>query len=164
MQGMAGRRMICTTIVSIALALAAAPAALAADAPGAPGAKATWTPANKDGYGTSTTTASKVWHTLSGGQLTEVYYPDLGTPSVRTLDFVITDGKRWAERDEQASRRRLHLTDAHSLSYRQVDEEPGRFRVVKTYVEDPARSTLLVHVRLVSLSGRKLAAYALYDP
>ena len=72
---MAGRRLICTTIVSIALALAAAPAALAANAPGAPGAKATWTPADKDGFGTPTTTASKVWYTLSGGELTEVYYP-----------------------------------------------------------------------------------------
>jgi glucoamylase len=161
---MAGRRLICTTIVAIAVALAAAPAALAADAPGAPGAKATWTPADKDGYGTSATTQSKVWHTLSGGQLNEVYFPDLGTPSVRSLDFVISDGKTWAERDEQATSRTLQLADAHSLTYRQVNEEPGRFRITKTYAEDPARNTLMISVRLESLTGHKLDAYALYDP
>jgi glucoamylase len=161
---MPGRRFICTTMAGIAIALAAAPAALAANAPGAPGTASTWTPANKDGYGTSATTTSKVWHTLSGGQLTEVYYPDLGTPSVRSLDFVISDGKSWAERDDQASRRRMRLADARSLTYRQVDVEPGRFRITKTYAEDPARNTLMIRVHLESLTGHKLRAYALYDP
>ena len=32
-------------------------------APGAPGAKADWAPADKHGFGTSRTTASKVWFT-----------------------------------------------------------------------------------------------------
>ena len=56
--------------------------------PAAAQASTTWTEADKDGYGTSTTTTSKVWHTLDDGRLTEVFYPDLGTPSVRSLDFV----------------------------------------------------------------------------
>ena len=46
------------------LALASAGLAKAASssssAPGAPGEQAVWTPADKDGFGTSTTTASKV--------------------------------------------------------------------------------------------------------
>ena len=54
-----------------------------------------WTEADKDGYGTSTTRASKVWHTLDDGRLTEVLYPDLGTPSVKTLEFAVS-GKRGA--------------------------------------------------------------------
>ncbi len=33
-------------------------------APGAPGAPATWTPANKEGYGTAQGVESKVWYTL----------------------------------------------------------------------------------------------------
>ena len=44
------------------LARAASPGA-----PGAPGKKAIWTPADKDGFGTSKTTASKVWYTLTTG-------------------------------------------------------------------------------------------------
>jgi hypothetical protein len=58
------------------------------------GAATDWTPADKDGFGTATAPESKapeskVWHTLQNGELTEVYYPDLGTPSVRDLQFVV---------------------------------------------------------------------------
>ena len=142
----------------------AASAQTALGAPGAPGENAVWTPADKDGYGTSTTTASKVWYTLGDGRLTEVYYPDLNTPSVRTLDFVVSDGRTFAERDSDAASRRVELADSRSLTYRQVNEEPGRFRITKTYVTDPTRSGLLVDVRFESLTGKALDLYALYDP
>jgi glucoamylase len=49
------------------LARAASPGA-----PGAPGEEAVWTPADKDGFGTSRTTDSKVWYTLNNGERTEV--------------------------------------------------------------------------------------------
>src|ERR1700742_5114273 len=58
-------------------------------APGAPGAKADWAPADKHGFGTSKTLASKVWFTLEGGELSEVYYPTLDTPSFRDLQFAV---------------------------------------------------------------------------
>src|SRR3954451_23320003 len=83
-----------TSVVALILvAVPSAALAVGGTAPGAPGANAIWTPANKTGFGTSTTTTSKVWHTLQDGKLTEVYYPDLGTPSVRDLQFVVSDGK-----------------------------------------------------------------------
>jgi len=44
---------------------------------------ATWTPADKHGFGTATSLASKVWFSLEHGELTDVFYPDLGTPSLR---------------------------------------------------------------------------------
>jgi glucoamylase len=72
-------------------------------APAAPGDKADWLPANKSGFGTSHTTLSKVWFTLEGGRLSEVYYPRLDTPSVRNLDFMITDGQSFAARAQDAS-------------------------------------------------------------
>jgi len=43
-------------------------------APGAPGRTSTWVPGDKDGFGTATGTASKVWYTLSRGKLNDVYY------------------------------------------------------------------------------------------
>ena len=45
----------------------------AASAPGAPGEAAHWAPADKDGFCTAHNTTSKVWHTLQGGELTDVY-------------------------------------------------------------------------------------------
>ena len=127
--------------VAAAIALMAVPGAEAASgvAPGAPGARALWTAGNKDGFGTSTTLRSKARFTLGGGELTEVYYPNLGTPAVRDLQFVVTDGKSWVERESEDTNHTLALTDPRSLSYQQVDTDPaGRFRITKTYTTDPA--------------------------
>ena len=150
-----------------ACALIAVPPAGAASgvAPGAPGATALWTPGDKDGFGTSTTSASTVWHTLGGGELTEVYYPDLGTPAVRDLQFVVSDGKSWVDREREDTRHSLSLTDPRSLSYRQVNTDPdGRYRITKTYTTDPSRSVLLIRVHFESLTNQPLRLYALYDP
>ena len=162
------RRGLPAALVGLAVAVlvpAAAGAAANATAPGAPGAKAFWTPGNKDGFGTSTTTASKLWHTLQGGELTEVYYPDLSTPAVRDLQLVVSDGKTFAERERDATDQRVELVDQHSLTYRQINTaKSGRYRIIKTYVSDPARNTLLVDVRFQSLTGRPYQVYALLDP
>jgi glucoamylase len=150
--------------IALLLLFAFPGAALAQTAPGGPGTKALWTEADKDGYGTSAGTASRVWHTLDDGRLTEVFYPDLGTPSVRTLEFVVSDGKKFVQRDSAARNRTIQLLDSRSLTYQQVNEEPRRYRITKTYVTDPARNVLLVDVRFESLTGRALALYAYFDP
>ncbi len=67
------------------------------------GANADWLPANKTGFGTSYTTVSNVWFTLQNGRLSEVYYPRLDTPSVRNLDFIVTDGHGFAVRAQDGS-------------------------------------------------------------
>src|SRR5689334_12451395 len=133
------RSMRTRLVLLLALALGAAtasPAAAEATTPGAappggPGQRATWAPADKDGFGTSRGTASRVWYTLGDGGLTEVYYPDLGTPSVRDLRFAVTDGHTFAERDDAATTRsRTEQADPRSLTYRQVDtERGGRWRI-----------------------------------
>ena len=100
-----------------ALALLAVPgAARAADAPGAPGALATWTEGDKDGIGTATGTASRAWLTLDDGELTEVYAPDLSTPSIRDLQFVVTDGKSFAEREREDATHRIVLRAASPIA------------------------------------------------
>src|SRR4051794_3872043 len=142
-----------------------AASAVSGTAPGAPGDNAIWTPANKNGFGTSTTTTSKVWHTLQDGKLTEVYFPDLGTPSVRDLQFIVSDGKTYAERESDSTYQRVDLVDPRSLTYRQGNtEKNGRWRITKTYTTDPARNTLLIDVKFESLTRTPLDLYALYDP
>ncbi|HEX3316383.1 MAG TPA: glycoside hydrolase family 15 protein, partial [Solirubrobacteraceae bacterium] len=153
--------------VAALVLVAAAPAAAVSHgtAPGAPGNAPDFAPANKDGFGTATSQSSKVWHTLQNGELTEVYYPDLGTPAVRDLQFIVSDGKTFAERETDATDHVTQLADPKSLTYRQVNTaKSGLYRITKTYVEDPARNTLLVDVTFESLTKRKLALYVLYDP
>jgi glucoamylase len=154
-----------TAGAAMASPVIAGPAQAAADPPGGPGQAATWAPADKDGFGTSRTTRSPVWYTLGAGGLTEVYYPDLGTPSVRDLQFVVADGRTFAERESDSTTRRTVLADPRSLTYRQVNtERGGRWRLTKTYVTDPARASVLVDVSFESLTGRPYQVYALYDP
>lgn len=134
-------------------------------APGAPGAKATWTEANKSGFGTSRTTRSNVWFTLQRGRLSEVFYPDLGTPSVRNLELVVTDGKTFTDRESTDTRHRTRMTDRRSLTFIQVNTaKSGKYRITKRYVTDPARDTVLVDIRFTSLDGRPYKVFALYDP
>ncbi len=134
-------------------------------APGGPGAMADWTPANKEGFGSARSPASKVWYTLQDGRLTEVYYPDLSTPSVRDLEFIVSDGHSFAELAFASSTHVTQLVNSSSLTYQQVDtEQSGRWRLTITYVTDPARSSLLLNVRFESLTHLPYQLYIYYDP
>jgi glucoamylase len=134
-------------------------------APGAPGAKVDWAPADKHGFGTSRTTASPTWFTLEGGELTEVYYPRLDTPSFRDLQFVVTDGHSFVAPERGSTVQRTSQTDSRSLSYEQVNTDPAhRWRLTKHYVTDPARSTVLIRVRFESLTHRHYRVYVVADP
>ncbi|MGZ4230200.1 MAG: glycoside hydrolase family 15 protein [Solirubrobacteraceae bacterium] len=144
---------------------ATTPAGTRGVAPGAPGATADWAPADKHGFGTSNTTASKVWFTLEDGELSEVYYPRLDTPSYRDLQFVVTDGHSFAEREQDSTVQRTIVPDPRSLSSRQVNtDRQHRWRLTKTYVTDPRRSTVAIHVQFQSLTGRPYQLYVLADP
>jgi glucoamylase len=129
-----------------------------------PQPQSVWTPASKEGFGTAMSLESKVWYTLQGGRLTEVYYPELGTPAVRTLEFVVSDGTT-ARLVSESATHRVRLADEHSLTYRQTSTDmEGRWRLRATYVTDPARSTVLIDVRFESLDGNEYALDVQYDP
>ena len=152
--------------VLVGTMLVAKPAdAQSSGAPGGPGEKTTFTQADKDGFGTSTTENSKVWYTLDDGRLTEVYYPNLSTPSVRDLQFVVSDGTSFADLESEATDRQVRLVDEHALVYQQINtDKDGEYRITKTYVTDPDRSTQIIGVVFESLTGEPYQLYALYDP
>jgi glucoamylase len=136
----------------------------AADAPGAPGAHPSWLPADKTGFGTARDPASNVWFTLQGGRMSEVYYPDLSTPSIRSLDFVVTDGREFAVVDADARAKEVRRT-GDGLTYEQtITDDLHRWSLRKTYVTDPRRAGVAVGVDFTSLSGRPYQLYAVLDP
>jgi glucoamylase len=157
-----------------ALVLPAAPALAKPQAPGAPGAIHTWAPADKHGFGTSHQLAGKTYFTLRAATLTEVYFPDLSTPSFRGLQFAVTDGRTFLDRESvDDDPRHIEATapgvtarvePIHgSLAYRQVTET-SRWRLTKTWISDPGRPSVLARVRFESLTGRALRLYLLADP
>jgi len=133
-------------------------------APGGPGGKATWTEADKTGFGTARTRRSNVWFTLQRGRTSEVFYPDLATPGVRSLELVVTGGG-FTDRESSDMRHRTVRPDPRSLTFREINtDKQGRYRIVETFVTDPRRAALDVRIRFRSLDGGRYRLYALYDP
>src|SRR5690242_994015 len=163
------------SMVSVALA-AAVVAALGAgtaspvlaaggEAPGAPGKAANWDRGDKDGFGTARGTSSKVWYTLRDGALSEIYYPRIDTPSTRDTQLVVSDGSSFTDLERTATVHRVRLLDGKSLVYRQIDRaKSGKYVITKTYVTDPARSTVLADIGFRSLTGHPYQVYVLHDP
>jgi glucoamylase len=150
--------------VALVLALGVVPAPQGG-AVAAPGSGATWTSGAKQGLGTSTTTVSKVWYTLGSGVMNEVFYPKADTPNVRGLEYLVSDGATRTERESVDTTHQIRLPDPGSLTYQQVNTAvSGRYRITKTYVTDPDRSTMLVRTRLQVLSGGPLRLSVVYDP
>jgi glucoamylase len=136
------------------------------DAPGAPGGDAHWASAAKDAVGTSSTLASKVWFTLGGGALTEVYYPTVDVANVQSLQLVVasTDGKR-VEVESEDTVHRIEILDARALSFRQTNTaRSGAYTITKTYTVDPERNTLLINVEFRRLKPESCSLYVYYDP
>jgi glucoamylase len=135
------------------------------EAPGAPGTHPSWLPANKTGFGTAREAGSDIWFTLQAGRMSEVYYPDLSTPSVRSLELVVSDGRSFATVDSSARAQQVRRVGSDSLTYEQtITDDQHRWRLSKTYVTDPARASVLVDVDFTSLTGRPYQLYAVADP
>jgi glucoamylase len=156
------RRQFFVLVVAAAFLAFGGVRAQAQSAPGAPGSIPTWTSGGKEAVGTATSTESKVWFTLEGGIMTEVYYPRLDTADVRTLEFAVSDGKAvWLESKDM--RHGIERTDDDALLFRQTSRDPGgAFQIAKTYITDPKHDTVLIDVAFSAPANYSL--YALYDP
>jgi glucoamylase len=84
---------------------------------------------------------------------------------VRDLQFVVTDGTSFTERETDSTVHTTRLADPHALIYQQVNtEKSGRWRITKTYVTDPDRATVMMDVDFQSLTGHPYRLYTLYNP
>jgi glucoamylase len=152
-------------VAVLILVLLASPAAARTRADGAPGAKPTWTPADKQAFGTSATRESRVWFTLREREMTEVFFPDLGTPAIRTLEFAISRPGVAMAVDRETTNGTGVVERLDGLNFRQtVTDEAGRWRLTKTYTTDPFRAAVVVHVRFESLTGEPYRLHLLLDP
>ena len=147
-----------------ATAAAAPSAGTAVTAPGGPGAPSYFDLARKDCLGTAAGRGSKVWYTVAGGVLSDVYEPTIDNTDVSTLQYVVTDGATFT--DLQA--RDMTYTVAAdptgmACTVTSTDAKHG-FRLVTTYITDPASDTVLMNTRLQGLpgSGANLAGLHLY--
>ena len=128
----------------------------------AQGADAHWPTASKNGFGTSTTLASKVWFTLADGVMTEVFYPTLDVPNVQTLQFQVVSGAK-IENEIDDTVHQVDLPKRDSMTFRQVNAARSeQYTITKTYITDPSRNTVLIDVDFDTRTAAQLRVY--YDP
>src|ERR1035437_4636533 len=88
---LAGVALAAATCVVLGVASGAGSTPLSV-APDGPGALSHFDLARKDCLGTARNTTSRVWFTVAGGVLSDVYYPTIDTTNVETLQYIVTDG------------------------------------------------------------------------
>jgi glucan 1,4-alpha-glucosidase len=170
------RLVVAAAATSLALAIpvaAASPAGAtvqagtvpaASVAPGAPGAPSYFDLARKDCVGTAAGTGSKVWYTVAGGVLSDVYEPTIDNTNVSTLQYIVTDGATFT--DLQTRDMSYTVTaDASGMSCTVTSTDAAHgFQLVTTYLTDPARDTVVMRTRLRDAPGSHstLAALRLY--
>lgn len=151
---------LCVLVVMFSLTVAAQESA-----PGGPGKDAHWATAAKQGVGTSASTKSKVWFTLTQGVMTEVYYPDVTVANVHLLQFVVVDPKtKKVETEQDDAIHQIKVTRPDSLTFQQINTaKSGAWKITKTYVTDPKNDSVLIDVKFEP-KNKDLNLFVYFDP
>src|SRR4051812_30150184 len=151
---MGGRVLALGLVVS---ALTALPAH-AAPAPDGPGALSHFDLARKDCVGTAANRASKVWFTVAGGMLSDVYSPTVDNTNVETMQYVVTDGHSFTDLQSRDMTYTVRSLGRSGMACEVVAaDKGGRYRITTRYVTDPARDAVVMSVRFDG--GRNLSLH-----
>jgi glucan 1,4-alpha-glucosidase len=156
------RLVVLTVAVTLAGSLAATtPAADAAPATGGPGALSHFDLARKDCLGTARNTTSKIWYTVAGGVLSDVYAPTIDTTNVETMQYVVTDGSSFTDLQTRDMTYTVSADPTGMICTVTSTAKSGAYRLTTTYLTDPSRASIVVHTRFTPLSSAA-SSYRLY--
>jgi len=141
----------------------AVPRSASADSspPGAPGVTSYFDLARKDCVGTARTSASKVWFTVAGGVLSDVYEPTVDNTNVQSLQYVVTDGHTFTDLQSRDLSYSVHADPTGMTCTATASSAQHGYRLVTSYLTDPARDSVLMHTQLIGRPG--LTVYARLD-
>jgi glucoamylase len=137
------------------------------EAPGGPGALSYFDLARKDCLGTARNTTSKVWFTLADSVLSDVYYPTEDNTNVKTLQYVVTDGKTFTDLQTRDTTYTVQLLNKRALDCRiTTTAKSGKYRIVTDYLTDTGQNTVVMQLHFQPLVGSlsSYRLYLLYDP
>ncbi len=149
---------IAATAASFAVAFT--PAA-AADATDGPGALSHFDLARKDCLGTARNTTSKIWYTVAGGVLSDVYAPTIDTTNVETMQYIVTDGTSFTDLQARDTTYTVSADPTGMICTVTSTAKSGKYRLTTTYLTDPARASVVVRTHFTPLRGGA-SAYRLY--
>jgi glucoamylase len=160
-------RLLAAALMVGALAPAAVPVAAFALTPAAdgPGALSHFDLARKDCLGTAQNTTSKVWFTVAGGVLSDVYYPTIDNTNVETLQFVVTDGSTFTDLATRDMTYTVQSLGPSGMACRVTSTaKSGRYRLVTDYITDPRHNSVLMRTHLIPVVGGNYRVYVRFDP
>jgi glucoamylase len=140
----------------------AAHAVSTAAAPGAPGSESYFDLARKDCVGTAMNTGSKVWFTVAGGVLSDTYWPTIDATNVHTLQYAVTDGHSFTDLQTRDMNYRVEPDPTGMACTIVASDSAHGYQIITTYLADPARNAVLMHVRFVGPRADRL--YVRLDP
>ncbi len=130
------------------------PSRVTGRAPGGPGTAAYLDRARKDCFGTARNTTSKVWFTVADGVLSDVYSPTIENTNVNSVQYIVTDGKTFTDLQQRDMTYAVSSPDSSGMVCQVTSRDVAHgFQLVSEYVTDPARSSVVIHTRLVPLPG-----------
>ncbi len=146
------RPVIIVAAVAASFLVAVTPRATAA-APAGPGALSHFDLARKDCLGTARNTTSKIWYTVAGGVLSDVYAPTIDTTNVETMQYIVTDGSTFTDLQTRDTTYKVSADATGMLCTVTSTAKSGRYRLITTYLTDPARASVIVHTRYTALTS-----------
>ena len=135
-------------------------------APDGPGVLSRFDLARKDCLGTAANRGSKVWYTVAGGVLSDVYSPTIDNTNVESLRYIVTDGSTFTDVQGRDTTYSVRTTDTGGMVCEvTTTASSGRWRLVTEYVTDAVRNSVVMRNRLEALQGSltDLQLYVRYD-
>jgi len=131
-----------------------------ADAPGSPGISPTWCSSAKETVGCALG-PSRVWYTIGGGIVNEVFYPRIDIPQIRDLGFIVADDQGFWVEVKRLDHHQL-IWAAQGVPAVEILHQHERFTLRLRIAPDPRRDVLLVDIQLEG--DANLRPYAILAP
>ncbi len=151
-----------TTATATTAAGATAAGFSAPSAPDGPGATSYLDLGRKECLGTARNETSKVWYTVAGGVLSDVYYPTTDNTDVKTVQYVVTDGRSFTDLQTRDMTYTVRALDSTGLACEVTSTaKSGKYQLVTDYITDPARNSVVMRSTYRPLT-RQARGYHLY--
>ncbi|KFF60111.1 glucan 1,4-alpha-glucosidase [Cryobacterium sp. MLB-32] len=140
------------TFAAISLGPAAS-ATPGSEAIGSPGVTSHQSLSRKDCVGTSRTTGSKIWFTVANGILSDVYAPTVDATNVETMQYLVTDGSSFTDLQSRDTTYTVASDPTGMTCTVTSTAKSGAYRLVNTYLTDPARDSVVVRTTFQPLTA-----------
>src|SRR5450759_2089419 len=137
--------LVAAATVAAAMFVPIAPASASTTATDGPGATSHFGLARKDCLGTARNTTSKIWYTVAGGVLSDVYAPTIDTTNVETMQYLVTDGKTFTDLQARDTTYTVSSDGTGMVCTVTATAKSKAYRLVTTYVTDPNRASVVLH-------------------